>query len=111
MIRQGDVMLVPVGDLPPTAVEVPADEHEGVVLLRGELSNHRHALPYGGAVMYADNETGHRFVAVKEPTKLQQLDDQNQLTGDHATLDVPAGTYKIEEQREALGDRAVYHND
>jgi len=103
-IRQGDVLLMPVDRLPDGLVELAATPEDGVVLARGEGHGHRHMLPYGGAVLLMDTTTGSTFVDVKQATKLAQLGPDNQETGDHATLDVPAGSYEVRRQSEAAAE-------
>jgi len=110
-IRQGDVLLRPVAKIPASASKMPVDEKEGVVLARGEGHGHLHRLPFGGAYLYLSNDQGYRFVEVASDTKLEHVGSDGQPTGDHATLDVPAGNYEVIQQRQAEGEQAVYRDD
>lgn len=111
VIRQGDVLLRPIPDLPENVTELPVSEREGVVLARGERHGHRHMLPYGGAVLYLNNDTGSRVLDVRSQTVLQQFGLDDKPTGDHATLDVPAGKYEVVNQQAAQGEKAVMVSD
>ena len=111
VVRQGDILLRPVAAIPTTSVEVPADPKLGVVLAYGEGHGFRHALPYGGAVLYANTETGAAYVDVKASTTLDHLTAENQPTGDHAPAPVEPGKYEVIQQRQAEADRAAYRSD
>lgn len=44
LIRQGDVLLMRVNELPPNTTEAKRDKHGHIVLALGESSGHRHAI-------------------------------------------------------------------
>lgn len=62
-IRQGDVYLVPVAELPADCKPVAKDPR-GLVLAEGETSMHHHALVGRGAKLLQRAGTSQRFVVV-----------------------------------------------
>ena len=91
-IRQGDVLLMPVADTPPTEVRVSGE----VVLAEGELTGHAHRL--AAPVVYEWEMAGQRYVRVvgDEPGTLAHED--------HDPVPVPVvepnQTYRVVPQRE-----------
>lgn len=106
MIRHGDVLLRPRdGKLSVDALlaqgsltEVPAEDGRAVIA-HGEHSGHSHSLPYGGAVLYQETETGAGILSVKTKSSLDHLVD-GKPTGEHASVDVPPGEYDVVRQQE-----------
>lgn len=94
IIRQGDVMLVPIAKLPKNAVAMDPDDRGRVVLAEGEVTGHAHALPFGGAVMFREDGSGSgaRYLSVSAPTALSHEE--------HSTHVVPLGPYRVIRQRE-----------
>lgn len=69
-IRQGDVYLESVADIPSGAVEVPIDEVRGVVLAEGEVTGHAHRIPRryaAGKAAAFRTEENVRFMRVTAP--------------------------------------------
>ncbi len=62
-IRQGDVLLVPVGPLPAGCAEVPEDKGR-IVLAHGEVTGHAHAI-YDHAAGSADQDGGNPAVTTE----------------------------------------------
>ena len=103
-LLQGDVLLERVDDAPASAPEpgklVPPHADGAVVLAEGETTGHRHAF-YGGATLFRDDALardvpsnlylGHVLVAPGGALLRHE---------EHATLDVPAGLWRVRAQRE-----------
>lgn len=93
LIRQGDVLLVPVKALPPAAVPAPAEDGR-LILARGEATGHHHsiALSQRATLFREDGSGGGLFLAVTgAPVALEHQE--------HAALAVPAGKYAVRIQR------------
>ena len=87
--RQGDVLLVPVD-------EVPAGksvEREGgkLILARGEATGHHHAVLDRNAELMESAEAVYLKI-MEAPAHLTHQE--------HATIEVPPGTYRVVRQRE-----------
>ncbi|OHD24148.1 MAG: hypothetical protein A2Y38_24060 [Spirochaetes bacterium GWB1_59_5] len=89
MIRQGDVMLVPVERGGVKAKD--AREAGRIVLAHGEVSGHAHVVESIDADFYETVE-GERFLSAPQGGTL--------VHDEHATLTIPAGTYRVVRQRE-----------
>jgi len=94
VIRQGDVLLVPVEQVP---AEARKHDARRIVLAEGEVTGHHHVLEgdkLEELLLPGDiAEIEQRFVRV--------LDEAASLTHDeHSTLDVPPGDYEVRIQRE-----------
>lgn len=115
IIRQGDVLLVPVTE------DKVTEEIQGatwtspnrVVLARGEATGHIHAFDGGVVGMpfspwYADGEPP-KFVRVSAGGALLRhgTPDKDYRDGDHAPVEVPEGTWQVRVQREVGVPRAV----
>lgn len=96
MYRQGDVLLILVAALPKGAKDVtPSDR---IVLAHGEVTGHAHAvyepltktLPTGKARMW--DAGAERYLQVVETTVLKHEE--------HAAVPLPAGIYRVVQQRE-----------
>lgn len=97
MLRQGDVLLIETEDVPVGAHEVPP-EGGRVVLARGEATGHHHSIRAGtGATLWDLN--GSRLLTVVSEAALTHQE--------HATVEVPPGTYRVVRQREYAGDGEV----
>lgn len=91
MIRQGDVLLIPVLEIPKGL-----NRHEGrLVLAMGEATGHAHVIDDPAAVLWGD-ELDARFLEVTASVDL--VHTSNPL--DHDTLTVPPGVYQVRRQRE-----------
>lgn len=93
MYRQGDVLIIPTNEKP--SGEQIARDRERIVLAYGEVTGHAHAIMERDAALW-DSGNGVRILAAKEPLRL--------VHEEHATINIPAGNYKIVQQRE-------YHPD
>jgi hypothetical protein len=97
LIRQGDILLTPVGALPyyierdKRTARVKRKKGEGIIVAAGEATGHHHRIRTKSVVMYRDGIN--RYIRVPEGGA--------ELTHEeHETLMVPAGVYKVEHQRE-----------
>lgn len=90
--RQGDVFVerVSADVLDQPHKPVPRDKGR-VILAYGEVTGHAHAICEPEAEM-VELETGERFVSTTTGIKL--------VHEEHATIPLPAGTYKVTRQRE-----------
>jgi hypothetical protein len=99
IVRQGDVLLRSVPDIPAAAREVPRDDGR-LVLAYGEVTGHAHVLdaPPEEAKLLSMGERA-RFVRLMRDVELRHEE--------HDTLSIPAGTYQVIQQRvwtDAEGD-------
>lgn len=87
--RQGDVLLVPV-EAAPKGLQ-PAEPRNGrYVLAEGEVTGHAHTIAVDDAALL-----------VSEVEMFLELSVPAQLTHqEHATIDLPAGPYRVVRQRE-----------
>ena len=94
IFRQGDVLLVRIGDLPADAAPctVPGD----VVLAYGEVTGHAHRLDPTTVKPFAKggswSPTAERFIQAMEGAQLTHEE--------HATIALPPGNYRVVQQRE-----------
>jgi hypothetical protein len=89
MIRQGDVLLVPVGEVPQAARRV-ARSGGRVVLAWGEVTGHAHAISAGGATLLEQGTQ--RYLRVTRPVVLAHEE--------HAAIGIAPGAYRVVIQRE-----------
>jgi hypothetical protein len=89
MVRQGDVLLVQVEAIPPTAIEQPRDAGR-VILAYGEVTGHAHAICEPDVIKLADGIAEY----LNAPTGACIRHEE------HAPLDVPAGKFRIVHQVE-----------
>ena len=100
--RQGDVLLVPVSEIPKTATRAKA-KHRRLILAEGENTGHSHSIIDSDAVDLLEIPSQQEmFLLVKEGDAL--LEHQ-----EHATITVPPGAYRVIRQREydPAGERRV----
>ena len=93
MIRQGDVLLLPVSDIPASAN--PAHAETGrLILARGEATGHHHSIAMSDqvAMFREDGIGGGLFLAVTgAPVALEHQE--------HTALVIAPGTYEVRIQR------------
>jgi hypothetical protein len=89
MVRQGDVLLVPVGEVP-TAAQPVARSGGRVVLAWGEVTGHAHAISTRGATLLEQGTE--RYLRVTRPVVLGHEE--------HAAIDIAPGAYRVVIQRE-----------
>lgn len=98
---QGDILIERVDDVATSATPVECDPDGAVVLARGEVTGHRHAIYESGVVMFRDDSlardlpvelyVGH--VVIDRPEALLKHEE-------HDTIVLPKGTYRVRRQRE-----------
>ena len=94
-LRQGDVLLVAVDELPLEGRELPRDRGR-VVLALGEATGHAHAISSSGAALL--EHEGGRFVRVEGPAVLDHEE--------HGAIAIPPGNYRVVIQREYAPETA-----
>lgn len=90
LLRQGDVLIVPVKEIPSGVTEV-ARENDNVVLAHGEVTGHSHRIPSRAAKLFK-TESDQRFMRVTAPVAL--------LHEEHTKVTIPPGSYKIRIHKE-----------
>lgn len=93
MLRQGDILLVPVKDLPAGLKEVPR-QNGRIVLAEGEVTRHFHAIEAPEATFHAESleEIEGRFLTVEAEVALEHPE--------HDTVVLAPGNYEVRRQRE-----------
>ncbi len=94
MFRQGDVLIVPVSKLPERRLHAIARENGLVILARGEVTGHAHAIRDRQVALFRDPELAAMFLRVSGVSAVA-LEHQ-----EHDTILVPPGDYQIIRQRE-----------
>lgn len=87
--RQGDILIIPVEDIPDTATPVKLDAGRAV-LAYGEVTGHAHAIVE--PVRFVEISQLERYIEAHAAFRVQHEE--------HATVDVPAGKYRVVRQRE-----------
>jgi len=91
--RQGDVLLVPVAEIPKSARSV-SSKHSRLILAEGEATGHHHSiLASDGVDLMGAPSQSELYLLVAEGDAL--LEHQ-----EHATITVKKGTYRVIIQRE-----------
>ena len=85
MYRQGDVLLIPIKELPKGLKE------KDKILAYGEATGHKHQFIEATAKVF-DNGTGQQYVMLKQKSVLQHEE--------HSSITIPKGEYKVVLQRE-----------
>jgi len=92
LIRHGDVLLLPVAAAVLSADAKLRDRDQGrVVLAYGEVTGHAHAITEDTARIMVE-ATGEEYLVVEDVATLRHEE--------HATVEIPQGTYRIVHQRE-----------
>jgi hypothetical protein len=98
MIRQGDVLLVPVDSVPDAVVPV-ARENGRLVLAEGEMTGHAHVIEAEQVELVTAEQANQLYLLVHGCDPVELLHEE------HSTLPVEAGMYRVVQQRE-LGEFA-----
>ena len=94
MIRQGDVMLVAIDDMPRSTSPVLA-ENGRVVLAHGEATGHHHSFALSDRVaLFREDGSGRGLFLAVTGTEPVALEHQ-----EHTALSVPPGKYRVIRQR------------
>lgn len=91
VIRQGDVLLVPVDEIPADAEPVRRSKGR-LILAEGEVTGHHHAIAEPD-VELLETKAKEVFLSVMAAPALLVHEE-------HSTLTVPPGTYRVIRQRE-----------
>lgn len=78
-IRQGDVFLTRVDDVPTDATASEERNERGLILQHGEVTGHAHRVPHRAASMYR-SETDARFMRVTAPVPLLHEEHQTRCS-------------------------------
>jgi hypothetical protein len=108
LYAQGDIVLELVEDAEPARGLMPEDADGAVVLARGELTGHRHAFHGGGVTLFRDDALARdlpRSLYVGHVTITAPSADLRHE--EHATITLPAGTYRVRRQQEWEGNTTV----
>lgn len=100
--RQGDVLLVRIGELPDGTSPTKRDEHGRIVLAYGEHSGHAHALRDPHVMSYRASDSGevdYIEVGGSGPATLSHEYVSGQMA-DHLPITLAPGVYKVVRQRE-----------
>jgi hypothetical protein len=96
MFRQGDVLVIPVGELPANLCPVKRDARGRLILAEGEVTGHAHAISASGAEMFADpkatSEAADRYLRLRSTVTLDHEE--------HGQIVLPPGDYVVRRQRE-----------
>jgi hypothetical protein len=91
--RQGDVLIERIDALPSNRKSVKREKGR-IVLAHGEVTGHAHTIESPDAYLYETaDQAGVTFLEVKEA--MAELTHQ-----EHATIELPTGTYRVTRQRE-----------
>jgi hypothetical protein len=107
LLRQGDVLLVPVAQLPEAAVEV-ASEQGTIVLAEGEATGHAHVVPSCGARLLrwqerpATRALGGGGTAVATFLHVDGTAPVAVTHEEHDPIPLEPGVYEVRRQREYL---------
>jgi hypothetical protein len=102
MLRQGDILLVPVKKMPDGLKEVPR-ENGRIVLAEGEATGHLHAIESPEATFFAMDldSPGDRYLVVAEAEAITAEAADVELTHpEHDTVVLEPGKYEVRRQRE-----------
>jgi hypothetical protein len=88
--RQGDVMLEKISALPAKVKRVPA-EGGRLIVARGEVTGHAHAVAEEMGEMYVD-ESGRIYLQIETETEI--------VHEEHGAIPLPVGVYVYTPQRE-----------
>lgn len=96
MYRQGDVLVIPVSELPKGLTPVKRDARARIVLAEGEVTGHAHAITAPDAELYADPaataEAADRYLRIRSTVTLDHEE--------HGQITLPPGDYIVRRQRE-----------
>lgn len=92
MFRQGDVLIVPVKEIPDNTQPINMGSVKGVTtVMLGEATGHHHSF-YEPVEFTEEQRTGKRFLRLVEPVALKHQE--------HSPITVPPGKYEIRRQSE-----------
>jgi len=86
--RQGDVLLIPVDNIPDGTRTVARDDRGRLVLAEGEVTGHAHAIVDEAAELVTADEAAELYLLVHGTDPVALLHEE------HATVQVPPGKYE-----------------
>ncbi len=92
MYRQGDVLIIPVIEVP-GGLDLVARENGRIVLAHGEATGRAHAIAAEGAALFRGPKLAAVFLTVTGEAVAIEHDE-------HDTIHLPPGSYRIIRQRE-----------
>jgi hypothetical protein len=99
MVRQGDVLLIPIEVTKNSLVGIPSDPR-GLVVAEGESSGHFHAIYGSGAKLMRFKDAPGRVVAlVDEGGEIRVVGGGSGGVDRHAPISLAPGRYEIRVQR------------
>ena len=106
MYRQGDVLLIPVDEVPIDAIK--QKKQKLTVLAYGEKTGHMHAINAGCVQEYRLGEK--KFFEISGKVILshglkKEIEDKIKVGKDHDAIQIPPGNYKVIIQREYTPER------
>jgi hypothetical protein len=106
LIRQGDVLLIPVTEIPSGTKRVKRDAGR-VVLAYGEVTGHAHAIVHPDVTLVTSQQADElrTWMKVTAPESVELLHEE------HDTLLVPPGNYEVRRQREYAPEAPVWVAD
>lgn len=103
MFRQGDVLVVPVDEIPTGLKKVPLEAGR-LVLAHGEATGHAHVVEGEAELFESDvDEMDRRFLRVEEESAL--------VHDEHDTIVLPPGDHEVIRQREYAPEAPRYVAD
>ena len=93
LIRQGDVLLVPVDAIPANTTTV-SRLHGRLILAEGEVTGHAHAIIDESCELVTADQAAELYLLVHGTEPVSLVHDE------HDTLTVPPGLYQVRRQRE-----------
>jgi hypothetical protein len=102
MLRQGDILLVPVENVPDGLTEVPREDGK-IVLAEGEATGHLHAIDAPEATFLAKDldSPEDRYLVIAEAEAITAEAAGVELTHpEHDTVTLAPGAYEVRRQRE-----------
>jgi hypothetical protein len=100
IFAQGDLLIERVADLPPSGTVINPGPDGAVVLAEGEMTGHRHAI-YETVTMFRDDGLARDIPDGLYIGHVRVLDDAAHVQHDeHATIELPKGTWRVRRQRE-----------
>lgn len=91
--RQGDVLLVRIGDELPQGAEKMANTESRIVLAYGEVTGHAHAIALSQAQLFIDGDTRYLQVGAGGADLVHE---------EHSTINLKQGVYRVVQQREYI---------
>ena len=103
LIRQGDILLVPVNDIPNKRRDrVRRKRDDDIILAEGEVTGHHHRIPGTGVTSVTVYEDGTRTKHIR----VRNEEGVPLTHEEHDTLTIPKGDYRVENQREYVPQAA-----